>query len=406
MTALKIMLVAGEASGDALGAKLARALKDRLGPAGVTFIGVGGREMAAEGVESPFDIAELSLWGLAELVTAAPRVLRRIDQTVRLALDGAPDVVVLIDSWGFTIRVAKRLRRRAAHLPLVKYVAPQVWATRPGRARELAGLVDHLLTLLAFEAPLFEAEGLPTTFVGNPVLAWDVSRADPAAWRRRGGIAPDAPVLLLLPGSRPGEVDRLMPVFADAAARLKAGRPSLELALLAADTVAGRIRAAVDRWPHPPRLVEGDADKLDAMSAATAAIACSGTVTTELAMAGCPMVVAYRVAPFTAAVARLLIRTPYVTLFNIAAGAFVAPEFIQERCTGPLLAEGVAGLLDDPDRRASQAAAQSAALAKLGPGAADPSRAAAEAVLRVLAERRRDEGREASVAELGDDVAR
>lgn len=389
MTApLKIMLVAGEPSGDALGAGLARALRARLGPDGVRFVGVGGPRMAAEGVPSPFDIAELSLFGLVELFASARRVYRRIDQTVALALAEQPDAVVLIDAWGFTVRVAKRLRRRAPRLPLVKYVAPQVWASRAGRTRELARVADHVLTLFAFEPPLFEAVGLPATFVGNPVLSRDPSGADPARLRAAIGAA-DKPILLLLPGSRRGEVERLLPRFEAAVSLLKADRPDLRLVIPVADAVADRVKAAVAGWSCPATIVEGEAAKYDAMAAATAALACSGTVTTELAMAGCPMVVAYRVAPVTAVVARIIVRTRFATLFNIAAGRAVAPELIQEACTGPALAAAVAPLLDDPRLREAQARAQAEALVKLGRGVADPAEKAADVVLQVIADARK-----------------
>lgn len=392
MTApLKIMLVAGEASGDALGAGLARALKARLGE-GIVLVGIGGAQMAAEGVDSPFDIAELSLFGLVELLASAPNVYRRIDQTVRLALAEKPDVVVLIDAWGFTIRLAKRLRRRAPQLPLIKYVAPQVWASRPGRARELAGAVERLLTLLPFETPYFEAVGLATTFVGNPVLNRDLSQVDAMRLRREIGAAPEDPLLLLLPGSRRSEIDRLLPRFEEAAALLVARRPGLRLVLAAAAAVAETVKARVAQWKTPVHVVEGEAAKLDAMAAATAAIACSGTVTTELAMASRPMVVAYRVAPLTAPVIRLLARTPYATLMNIAADAPVVPELMQERCTGPALAAAAEALLDDPARRSAQVAAQTAALAKLGQGGPEPSAVAADAVLEVIEAHRRRAG--------------
>ena len=176
------MLVAVEASADILGAGLARALKARLGDA-VSFCGVGGARMAAEGVVSPFDIADLSLFGVFEIAGAVPRALRRIEQTVRLAEAEKPDVAVLIDSWEFTWRVARRLRLRMPGVGLIKFVAPQVWATRPGRARVVARLFDRLMTLFDFEARYFEAEGLATTCVGNPALRRDISRADPARLR-------------------------------------------------------------------------------------------------------------------------------------------------------------------------------------------------------------------------------
>lgn len=381
---LTVMLVAAEASGDDRGAGLARALRRRLGDQ-VRFVGVGGARMAAEGVVSPFDISELSILGLLEGLLAYRKVVRRVADTVALAAREKPDVAILIDSWGFTLRVAQGLRKLDPGLALVKYVGPQVWATRPGRAKTLAASVDHLLSIHVFDAPHFEAEGLPVTFVGNSALSLDFSTADPDRLRRDLGIAETAPVLLVLPGSRPGEIARVLPPFADAAKRLKAERPDLAVIIPAAPTVADTVRAQAGSWSH---VVEGEAAKLDAMKAATVAMACSGTVTTELALAGVPMVVGYRLGNMTHAILKRLIRTPYITLFNIAAQAFVAPELVQDDCNGPALAAEVAKRLDDPDLRARQVEAQSHALLKMGRGGPDPSEAAAEAVLKVLAERR------------------
>lgn len=378
---LTVMLVAAEASGDDRGAGLARALKRRLGD-GVRFVGVGGARMGAEGVQSPFDITELSIFGLIEGLLAYPMVLRRADETAALAERETPDVAVLIDSWGFTLRVAHRLRKLG--IPLVKYVAPQVWASRPGRAKTAAQWFDLLLTIHTFDAPAFEDQGLPVRFVGDATLAIDFSGADPGRLRREIGAGSDQPILLVLPGSRPVEIERVMPAFEDAVNQLKADRPDLQVVVLAAPTVAGLVKARVARWPHRAHVMEGEVAKRDAMSAATVALACSGTVTTELALAGCPMVVGYRLAPVTYALLKLLIRTRYVTLFNIAAQDFVAPEMIQSDCNGPALAHEVALRLDDPDFRARQAARQTAALLKMGRGGPDPSEAAANAVLELV----------------------
>ena len=379
-----VMLVAAEASGDMLGAGLARALKDRLGE-GVRFVGVGGPRMAEVGVRSPFDIAELSILGLFEGVKAYPRVRRRASETAELARRERPDVAVLIDSWGFTLRVAHRLRRLNPSLPLVKYVGPQVWASRPGRARTLARAVDLLLTIHAFDAAYFEAEGLRTVFVGSSALSRDFSGADPRRLRRHIGAGPSDPILLLLPGSRPSEIERLLPVFEDAAARLAAGRPGLRLVIPVAETVAGLVRAGVAHWRVRPDLIEDEGLKVDALFAGTAALACSGTVTTELAMAGQPMIVTYRVGEITYRLLKRLIRTPYVTLLNIAAGRAVAPELLQHEATGEKLAAAVAPLLDHPAVRAEQVAAQNAALQRMGRGQGDPSAKAAEAILNLLA---------------------
>lgn len=377
---LCVMLVAAEASGDDRGAGLAKALRARLGD-GVRFVGVGGERMAAEGVESPFNIAELSILGLLEGLLAYRKVIARVEDTVALARREKPDVVVLIDSWGFTLRVAQQLRKLDPKLPLIKYVAPQVWATRPGRAKTLAATVDHLLSIHVFDAPYFEAEGLPVTFVGNSALTLDFSGADGGRLRAQLGISLTAPMLLVLPGSRPGEISRILPPFADAVAILKAERPELQVVIPAAPTVAQAVKAQAASWAH---VVEGEGTKLDSMKAATVAMACSGTVTTELAMAGVPMVIGYRLGSMTHAILKRLIRTPWITLFNIAAKDFVAPELVQDDCNGPALAREVARRLDDPKLRQAQVDAQTAALLKMGRGGPDPSEAAADAVLGVL----------------------
>jgi len=380
---LTVMLVAAEASGDDRGAGLARALKRRLGD-GVRFVGVGGARMRAEGVESPFEISELSIFGLLEGLLAYRKVVRRADETAALAAREKPDVAVLIDSWGFTLRVAQRLRRQDPTLPLVKYVAPQVWASRPERARTAAQWFDLLLTIHAFDAPAFEREGLKTVMVGDSTLATDFGAANPTRLRREIGAGADEPILLVLPGSRPSEIERVLPAFEDAVRRLKAERPELHVVVPAAPTVADLVKARVAGWPHRAHVVEGEEAKRDAMKAAIVALACSGTVTTELAVAGVPMVVGYRLAPVTYAILKRLIRTKYVTLFNIAAQDFVAPELIQDQCNGATLAREVALRLDDADLRRRQAARQSEALLKMGRGGPDPSEAAADAVIAAM----------------------
>jgi len=376
----KVMLVAAEASGDVLGAGLARALRRRLGDDRVTFVGVGGDAMALEGVESPFDIAQLSILGALEGLMAYPRVMKRVADTAALAAREKPDVAVLIDSWGFTLRAAKALRAADPSLPLIKYVAPQVWASRPGRARTLAGVVDHLLAIDAVDASYFEPEGLKTTFVGNPGLTRDFSRADPERLRQAIGAAPDDPILLVLPGSRPAEIERLMGPFEEAVNRLLEDRPRLQVVLPVANTIADQVKSRAASWRRPPHLIEGDEAKFDAMKAATVALACSGTVTTELALAGCPMVVAYKVGAITGWIVRLVIRTPYINLLNVAAGTAVAPEFLQEDCTGAKLAAALAERLDSMALRETQVAAQIAALQKMGRGGPDPAETAAEVV--------------------------
>jgi lipid-A-disaccharide synthase len=383
---LTVMLVAAEASGDQIGARLAEALRRRLGQ-GVRFVGVGGPRMAEAGVNSPFDISELSVLGLVEGLRIWRRVVRRADDAAALAAREKPDVAVLIDSWGFTLRVAHRLKRLYPQMPVIKYVGPQVWASRPGRAKTLARAVDHLLSIHAFDAPYFEREGLPVTFVGNSALIRDFSAADPARLRRGIGAGPDEPILLVLPGSRPSEVARMGQPFGEAVRLLVAERPQLRVVVPVAETVAGAVREWIAGLPGQVHPIEDEAGKADAMAAATVALACSGTVTTELALAGCPMVVGYRLSRVTHWLLGRLIRTPWVTLLNIAAQRFVVPELIQDRCTGPALAAQLALRLDDRAQRDAQAAEQSAAIALMGPRDGDPAERAADAVLKVLSDR-------------------
>ncbi|MFO0286514.1 MAG: lipid-A-disaccharide synthase [Brevundimonas sp.] len=384
---LTVMLVAAEASGDALGAGLAAALKRRLGD-GVRFVGVGGARMTAEGVASPFDIAELSILGWIEGLKAYGRVTRRVAETAALAARERPDVVVLIDSWGFTIRVAKAIRAAAPQTPLVKYVGPQVWASRPGRAKTLAAAVDHLLALYAFDAPWFEREGLKTTVVGSQALHVDMSAADPEGFRRARGIPEDAPLLLVLPGSRPAEIRLMTTVYEGAVTRLLAETPSLAVAVVAASTVADDVSTRIAAWPFRVHLVS-EADKYSAMKAATVALATSGTVSTELALAGTPMVIGYRFGSVSYAIMKPFFTGKYATLFNHAADAEIARELIQAAATTEKMAAEVGRLLADPAARAAQTAQQTAALDLMGRGGGNPSDVAADAVLGLLGARPR-----------------
>jgi lipid-A-disaccharide synthase len=380
---LKIMLVAAEASGDALGAGLAKALKARLGD-DVVFVGVGGPRMAAEGVASPFDIAELSILGWIEGLRAYGKVKARVAETAALAARETPDAVILIDSWGFTIRVAQAIRAARPDVPLIKYVGPQVWASRPGRAKTLAGAVDHLLALYSFDAPWFEREGLKTTVVGSPALHVDMSGADGAVFRAQRGMDAGARLLLVLPGSRPSEIRRMTPVYEAAIRKLKAADPTLEVAVVAAGTVAKDVAGRVAAWPFRVHLVS-EAEKYDAMRAATAALATSGTVSTELALAGVPMVIAYRIDGLSYLLMKRLVTAKHITLFNVAADERIAPEFIQNDATPEKLSAAVGRLLADPEAAADQARRQTAALELMGRGGPDPSELAANAVLRVIA---------------------
>ncbi|WP_126424156.1 lipid-A-disaccharide synthase [Asticcacaulis excentricus] len=378
----KLMLVAAEASGDMLGAGLMRELQ-RQSPVPLTFCGVGGQRMAELGVKSPFDISELSILGLIEGLKAYRRVKLRVADTVAQALREKPDAVVLIDSWGFTLRVAHGIRAVLPDVPLIKYVGPQVWATRPGRAKTLAQSVDLLLALHPMDAPYFEKEGLKTVVVGNPALNVDFGTADPDGLRGQLDIG-EAPLLLVLPGSRPSEIKRLMPVFRETIETLSRQRPELIFVVPVADTVRDQVRDGLAGVQAPLHLIDNETDKLSAMRAATVALACSGTVTTELALAGCPMIVAYKVEPLTYFLFKHMSPLTHVTLFNIMAGKGVAPEFIQHDCTTANLVAALSHRLDDPAFRATQIEAQYAALDLMGRGQPAPAIRAAEAVLQHL----------------------
>ncbi len=376
-----LFLVAGEASGDLIGARLMAALKRRTGGA-VRFAGIGGERMAAEGLHSLFPMQELSLMGLVEILPRARHLLRRIRQTADAVLEMRPDAVVTIDSPGFTMRLAERLDGRG--IRRIHVVAPQVWAWRPGRAVKIARLFDHLLTLMPFEPPYFTGHGLDCTVIGHPVVENGADRGDGDGFRSRHAIPDDCPLLCVLPGSRSAEIGRLAPVFGETLDRLAAGHPQLRAVVAAAPAVADLVRKAVARWSVPALVVEGDAEKYDAFAACGAALAASGTVTLELALAGTPMVVAYRVNPLTAWLGRRLIRIPYVALINVVLGRGAVPECLQEDCRADRLEAALAPLLDDPEAAAAQRRDCAEAARLVGLGGPPPSDRAAEAVLKVI----------------------
>lgn len=380
-----VFVVAGEPSGDAIGARLMAALKEEAGGA-IRFAGIGGARMEAEGLKSLFPMSDLTLFGLAEVLPKIRMVKARIAETVGAIRTMRPDAVVTIDSPGFSFRVQKQLA--AGSTKRIHYVAPTVWAWRPGRARKIARFLDRLLVLLPFEPPYFDAVGLPCDFVGHPVLEEGADRGAGAGFRARQGVPGDAPILVVLPGSRRSEVRTLLPVFADVLARLKPRFPNLRAVVPTVGTVAGEVRDAAASWPVPTIVVEGVAEKYGAFAAGTAAMAASGTVSLELGIARLPSVIAYRVHPLSAAVARRLVKVRYVTLTNIILGREAVPEFIQDRCRADLIADSVGALLSDPDLRANQMREVSLALAQLGgDNPPPPSRRAAKAVLAAIEQR-------------------
>ncbi len=382
----RIMLVAGEPSGDWLGAHLMAALKLRL-TGRVEFVGVGGELMAGQGMISLFPLSDLAVMGLVEVLPRAPRLLARLRQTAGMARRWKPDVLVTIDSPGFNFRLARRLR--GLETPIVHYVAPQVWAWRPKRARHMAPLFDHLLALLPFEPPWFEGAGLPTTFVGHPAVETAAGEGEGAAFRASHGIAADAPLLALLPGSRAGEVRRHLAPIGEALELLRQRLPRLQAVAPTVATVAVTVEAAARGWKTPTRVVQGAAAKRGAFAAADAALAASGTVTLELALAAVPTVILYRMNPVTGWLARRLVKLPHVGLPNILLGRTFSPEFLQERCRPELLAEAIAPHLVDRTARSEQTDAAAELAAALGAGGDAPSLRAADAVLKAMARGRR-----------------
>jgi len=373
----RIFLVAAEASGDALGADLARALKER-DPA-LDLQGVGGALMAGQGIESQADIKGLAILGFIDGFLAYARVKRAIDATVAAILKAKPDVVVLIDSWGFTLRVAQGVRAAAPDIKLVKYVGPQVWATRPGRAKTLAAAVDHLICIHDFEVPFYQPHGLACTVSGHPALG-RYKPGDGAALRARQGFTAKEKIILVLPGSRTAEIRRIGPALWAAAELLDRDR-DVRIITVAANSVKKQVAEQV---PAAVRIID-EREKEDAFAAATVALAASGTVTTEVALQGTPVVVGYKLGWITWALARaFLFKAKYASLMNVAADAEVAPEFLQTRCTPDNIAAAAAPLLDSEDAREDQVRRQDEALAKMGRGGTPAAEIAADTVLEVM----------------------
>jgi len=373
-------LIAGEASGDLLGARLIRAmLKKTNGTA--RFIGIGGPRMIAEGLDPFFPQEELAHMGLFEILRHIPSLLRRIRETVQEIKKQKPDALVTIDAPDFSFRVAKKLK--GCGIPLIHYVAPTVWAWRPGRAKKMARFLDHLLVLLPFEPPYFTREGLACTFVGHPLVESEAGKGDAARFRARYEMAENQTLLAVLPGSRFGEMSRLLPIFEKTARLLQKKIPSLVVVIPTVPSKEDFIRASTKDWPMPVKIVTSDADKYDAFAASRAALACSGTVSVELAMAQLPAVIAYKMNPLTVALLRRFVKTKYVTLLNIMHGRAVMPEFLQEDCTPEKLSGALGNLLLEDTARLAQQAELAPIAAWLGRGQFIPSERAAEVVLNV-----------------------
>ena len=378
----KIFLIATEESGDRLGANLMKVLRQRLGDA-VRFEGVGGRAMAREGLVSLFPIEELSIIGLAAVVKQFPKILGLIKETAIVVTEASPDILVIIDSPDFTHRVARRVRAKDPGIPIVNYVSPSVWAWRPGRARAMLTYVDHVLALLPFEPEAYRRlRGPPCTYVGHPLTEQLPSLRPNADEVRRRAEPP--PVLLVLPGSRRSEIRHHMAVFGQAVARLQQEGVAFELVLPTMPHLQEAVVEAVKGWPVQPQVVIGEQEKRAAFRIAHAALAKSGTVTLELALAGVPMVTAYRTGSVEAWILRRAIKVNSVILANLVIGENVVPEFLQEDCTPEKLAQALREVLGDSALRRMQLEAFAKIDSIMSTGNQPPSARAADIVLATM----------------------
>ena len=377
----RIFIIAGEASGDVLGMRLMLALR-KLDPE-IQFTGIGGARMAEAGLASLFPMQELALMGLAEILPKLLHLKQRLKQTIEAIRAQKPDILLTIDSPGFTLRVLKAIGPGGPKR--VHYVAPQVWAWRQERVKHFPGLWDELLCLLPFEPDFFAPHGLHPVFTGHPVLESGADAGDAARFRATHKLAPDAMPLVLMPGSRVTETKRLLPVFRDTLALLQPDLPGLVPVVAAASGIAEAVAAHMADWPVRPIIVRDVSERYDAFAAARAALTKSGTSTLELAMAGVPMAVTYRVNPLSAMMARRLIKVPHVAMINLLAKRALVPELLQEDCAPARLAQTVRGLLTDEAEAAAQRAGFTAALASLRAPGGTPSLAAARAILGMVA---------------------
>ncbi|SFO22344.1 lipid-A-disaccharide synthase [Bradyrhizobium sp. Ghvi] len=382
----KIFLLATEESGDRLGSALMKVLRQRLGD-GVQFVGVGGRTMAREGLETLFPIEELSIVGFAGVLQQLPKILRLLRETADAVTDAAPDALVIIDSPDFTHRVARRVRAKNPDIPIIDYVSPSVWAWRPGRARAMLGYVDHVLGLLPFEPEEYrKLKGPPCSYVGHPLIEQLSSLRPDADEQKRRDSEP--PVLLVLPGSRRSEIRHHLGLFGAALGRLRAQGVAFELMLPTMPHLEATVREGVASWPVKPQIVVGEAEKRAAFRIARAALAKSGTVTLELALSGVPMVTAYRVGAMEAFILRRAIQVSSVILANLVIGKDVIPEFLQEDCTPEKLAGALSEVLADTPMRRQQVEAFAQLDTIMSTGNKSPSVLAADIVLATMRKQR------------------
>jgi lipid-A-disaccharide synthase len=385
--ARRVFLIATEESGDRLGANLMKVLRQRLGGA-VQFEGVGGQSMAREGMVSLFPIEKLSIMGLAAVAKQLPMILRSIRETADAVTRASPDILVIIDSPDFTHRVARRVRARDPSIPIVDYVSPSVWAWRPGRARAMRAYVDHVLALLPFEPDAYRRlRGPPCSYVGHPLIEQTAQlRPGPDEQKRRHE---PPPVLLVLPGSRRGEINHHMAVFGETLGRLQAEGVAFEPILPTMPHLQEAVADGLKSWKVAPRVVVGEQEKRAAFRIAHAAFAKSGTATLELAISGVPMVAAYRAGAVEALIMRRMIRSSSVILANLVIGENVVPEFIQRDCTPEKLLPALREILRDSPLRRRQIEAFAKIDSIMSTGHQPPSARAADIVLATMRKSRR-----------------
>ena len=370
-----------------LGGALIAALRQRVG-AGLRIAGIGGERMREEGIESLAPLSDLAIAGVTEVVPRAPVIFRHVRNAVAAIRAEKPDAVVTIDSSGFSWRIAQRLRQHGETLPLIHYVAPMVWAWRGGRARRMARWYDHLLALLPFEPLYFERVSLACTYVGHPVIDSGAGKGDAARFRAMHAMSPDQLLLTVLPGSRGGEVRRLMSVFGETLRRIEPIVGPFRIVVPTVETVAEMVAAGVRDWPGAPIIVRGEAAKFDAFAASRAALAASGTVALELAMARLPMTVAYRLSRPTEMLLDRVLKVRTVNLVNLILGRSVVIEHLGPFCAPERLAATLVELIRDEAVRAAHREGYDAAMRLLGAGDLSPSLKAADKILEIIAARR------------------
>ena len=378
-----VYIAAVENSADHLGAELIQQFRAKAPD--IEIRGIGGPVMAAEGVETEIDISGLAVLGFIEGLKAYPLVLDRVRAAVDNIMQIQPDAAVLIDGWGYMVRIARGLKKAGYKGQIIKYLAPQVWAMREGRSKILAAAVDHLMTIHSFDAPYFERHGLSVTYVGNPMFDTDYRSGDGAALRREYGIHPKDEVVSVFFGSRLSEIQTLARPFADTIEQLKKRRPRLKFISPVAESIATDVNAAAGEDLRLQNIILlPEARKFDVFAASDVALACSGTVTTQLACAGVPTVVAYKVNALTYFVGKLLLKTPYISIVNVAANEELLPEFLQVGVDGDTLSREVEKYLNDADLRTATSKRLIAQTDKMKGEGGLASERAAETVLRLI----------------------